>query len=89
MRVEEGIVRADPIRISVDDAPVTCFPGESVATAMLAHGLVRFREDSGGKARGLFCNMGSCGECIVRIGSRRLRACLTEVSDGMQVTTGG
>ena len=89
MRIEKDVTRGAPIQIEVDGAPVTCFPGETVATAMLAGGIHRFRTDQRGRERGLYCNMGSCGECFVRIGDRRFRACLTPVSDGMKVSTHG
>ena len=87
MRIEKGVRRGAPLQIDVDGLLVQCFPGETVATAMLAGGLLRFRTDQRGQERGLYCNMGSCGECFVRVGERRLRACLTPVSEGLKVNT--
>ena len=87
MRIDKGVARGAPIMIEVDGASIRCFAGESVATAMLGAGLLRFRTDQRSKGRGLYCNMGSCGECFVRIGERRYRACLTPVAQGLTVST--
>lgn len=74
--------------ISVDGVDVPARPGATVAAAMLAAGIVRFRDDIDGNPRGLWCNMGSCGECFVGVGPRRVRACLALATPGLSVTTG-
>ena len=84
-----GVSRGDELTIRVDAVAVAAHAGETLATAMLAAGIGRFRVDSFGAPRGLWCNMGSCGECTVRIGARRVRACLTLVTPGLVVTTDG
>ena len=91
MRVEQQVRRGAALSITVDGAEIPAFEGETVASAMIAAGVVRFRTDLAGRDRGLFCNMGTCCECLVSIGDqgRRLRACLTEVVAGMTVSTGG
>ena len=91
MRVEQQVRRGAAFTITVDGREVPAFEGETVAAAMIAAGLVRFRTDSVGRERGLFCNMGTCCECLVRIGDpgRRVRACLTEAGPGMEVSTRG
>ena len=73
--------------IRIDDAEVAAWPGATVAAAMLAAGIVRFRDDRDGRPRGLWCNMGSCGECFVGIEGRRVRACLALAAPGLSVTT--
>jgi D-hydroxyproline dehydrogenase subunit alpha len=41
-----------------------------------------------GEARGLFCGMGTCFDCLVTIDGRAgQRACITQVADGMRVET--
>lgn len=80
---------ADTVRITVDGRPLVCRPGQTIAAAMLTARIRRFRTDLGGSPRGMFCNMGSCGECTVTLGNRRVRACLVPVSDGMAVSTHG
>ena len=81
------IERGPPLAVSVDGQSVPGHGGETVATLMLAANLP-FRTDTRGQPRGLFCNMGSCGECTVRINGRRQRACLTPAEDGMAIETG-
>lgn len=90
-RITQGVVRGEAITIIVDGQPLACFAGETIAAAMLAAGLDAFRTDADGKPCGLFCNMGSCYECQVTIiaSGRRVRACLTQAADAMEVTTRG
>lgn len=76
------------LTILVDGVAVNAVTGQTVAGAMLAAGIVRFRDDPDGGPRGLWCNMGSCGECFVGIADRRVRACLAVVAPGMAVSTG-
>ncbi|OWK33620.1 (2Fe-2S)-binding protein [Sphingomonas dokdonensis] len=82
---------AQPLTLIVDGQPIACTPGETIAAAMLASGQTAFRRDTQGRPRGLYCNMGSCGECtvILTANGRRVRACLTEAADGLEVTTLG
>jgi len=83
----------EPILIRVDGAEVTALPGEMLASALLAADQPVFRADLEGQARGMFCNMGTCGECFVTVASpgraaRRRRACLVPVEPGMEVRRG-
>jgi D-hydroxyproline dehydrogenase subunit gamma len=78
----------------VDGQSVPAYAGESVAAALLAAGTVVFHRSKGGRPRGPFCNMGTCFECLVRIGrageppaASWVRACLTVVEDGMSIAT--
>lgn len=73
--------------IRVDGVEVPAAPGTTVAAAMLAAGIVRFRDDADGRPRGLWCNMGSCGECFVTVGHRRVRACLAAATPGLEIST--
>ncbi|MFY0545970.1 (2Fe-2S)-binding protein [Brevibacillus sp. H7] len=64
--------------------------GETIAAALLASGLrtLRVHEETG-TPRGIYCNIGHCFECRVSVnGVPGLRACLTLVQDGMEVTAG-
>ncbi|WP_380874141.1 hypothetical protein ACFB49_46020 [Sphingomonas sp. DBB INV C78] len=91
MRVEANVERGTAVTIIVDGAAVPAFAGETVATAMLASERLDFRADTAGQPRGLYCNMGTCSECLVTLvaSGRRVRACLTEVQDGLEVATRG
>lgn len=77
-----------PIQILVDGRPVTCYRGETLAVALLAAGVHRFRSASDGSPRQPFCNVGSCFDCAVTVdGASMVRACLTPARPGMDVTT--
>ena len=86
-RITTNTVRGAAFTFSVDGVTLTAFPGETIAAAMLAAGNARFRDDTAGAPRGLWCNMGSCGECLISIGGRRVRACLTAAEPGACVIT--
>lgn len=90
MRIAQGTSRCKPVTLVVDDKTVPAYEGESVAAALLAAGIDSFRRTSKGAARGPYCNMGVCFECVVTVvGLGSMRACATPVTDGMQVKTNG
>lgn len=66
--------------------PVAARPGDSIAAALVEAGTGVFGASRTGRARGLFCGMGACQECLVVVdGKRSQRACMTEARDGMMV----
>jgi len=79
------------IAVTVDGESVKAYPGEMVATVLLAMGRLTFRHtDRRHSPRGMFCGMGVCFDCLVTIdGQPNVRACLTPVQAGMVVETGG
>jgi len=79
------------VDVTVDGDPVQAYPGETVATVLLAAGRQTFRHtDHLHAPRGLFCGMGVCFDCLVTIdGQPDVRACMTPVQAGMVVETGG
>ncbi len=80
----------DPVRIRVDGASVEVPRGTSVAAALLSSGVTRFRLSVGGEPRSPLCAMGVCFECVVTVDGRpRVRSCLVECAEGMEVTTHG
>lgn len=88
-RLERGVSRPPPVAIEVDGTRIDWFPGESVATALLAAGVRTFRRTASGAPRGPFCNMGVCFECVVTVdGEGGVRACTAPVRAGMRVETG-
>jgi len=90
MRIEgRGTVPVGaPVGLSFDGRPVTGFEGEALMAALVAAGEVRLRRTKGGEARGVFCGMGVCQDCLVRVdGVPNLRACMTAVRPGMRVET--
>ena len=80
---------APHVTLTVDGRPVEAREGDTVAAALLAAGIVTFRETPvSGAPRGPLCLMGVCFECLVAIdGAGSRQACLTLVSDGMAVET--
>lgn len=86
---QPGVTRGERVRITVDERPVDCYLGESVAAAMIAESDdLTLRQTSEGESRGLFCGMGVCFECLVVVdGVPSTRACMTWVRDGMAVGT--
>ena len=63
------------------------YEGDTIASALMANGIKKLRnhEDSG-TGRGIYCNIGHCFECRVRVGENRVvRACLTPIVDGMEI----
>jgi len=94
-RIQAGVERQQPLWIEIDGVAVSVHPGETVATALLLAGREHCYTTREGKPRSLFCNMGSCFECLVDITvagqdrkPRWQRACMTLVSEGMCVRTG-
>lgn len=84
-----GIRRGASVTITLDGADLAAYEGESVAAALLAADVRATRVTRrGGRPRGLFCAIGACHDCLVRVdGSGPVRSCLTPVRDGMAVTT--
>ncbi|MCC6470980.1 MAG: (2Fe-2S)-binding protein [Alphaproteobacteria bacterium] len=88
-RIDQGIDRGAAFRFDFDGQPVVAYPGETVAGALLAAGVARFRTTArSAMPRGLYCGMGMCWECLVVIDGRPSnRACMTEARPGMRVET--
>ena len=57
---------------------------QPLAVALLAAGVRQLRRDPlHGEARGAFCFMGVCQECVVLVDGRRIEACRLPVRDGL------
>ncbi|MBR0673147.1 FAD-dependent oxidoreductase [Neoroseomonas soli] len=77
---------AGPIRFTFDGREVDAIPGESIAAALSAAGIVAFRHTAKGEPRGLWCGMGACWDCVVTVDGRSgQRACMVKVEAGMRV----
>ena len=78
--------RGRKVTLFFNDEPIQAFEGETLATALLAAGITAFSVTRAGQPRLPFCNMGTCFDCAVRAdGQDLVRACLTDVRDGMRV----
>jgi len=77
----------ETIAFAFNGRSIEAIPGESIAAALSAAGERVLRSDSRNKSRGMLCGMGACFECRVVANGVTQRACLTAVTDGMQVTS--
>jgi hypothetical protein len=94
-RITKGSLRGTPFEFTFEGERVEAYPGETVAAALIAGGRMQFRRDSRGSARGPYCNMGTCFECLVKVPSvsgvegevtwRTVRSCLTPAKAGLMV----
>jgi predicted molibdopterin-dependent oxidoreductase YjgC len=92
MRVTKHPILGDDKReldacIVVDGKRVSAITGEPIAAALLAAGIRKFRVTPRyGNARGLFCGIGRCIDCVMTVdGQPNVRTCVTPVKDGMIV----
>lgn len=78
---------ATNVDIWFNDQPLTVPGGRSVAAALLASGVSRFRATPvSGAPRAPYCMMGACFECLVEIdGMPSRQACMVEVKAGMRI----
>jgi predicted molibdopterin-dependent oxidoreductase YjgC len=73
------------VTIFIDGQEIEAFEGESIAAAMYAAGMRVHRTTSkSGEPRGVFCNIGRCTDCIMKVdGQPNVRTCVTSVKEGM------
>jgi predicted molibdopterin-dependent oxidoreductase YjgC len=85
----DGAARGRPVSFRFDGQPVVAYEGESLACALACAGIRALRSSPRSRApRGMFCLMGSCQECVVRIDGRIAPACQEPVREGMDVRSG-
>ncbi len=82
---DDHIERSELITFQFDHNSVAAHEGESIAVALLRAGITHIRNAPSGTARGMFCAIGVCQECVVMVGGKRVEACRTTVSDGLIV----
>lgn len=74
------------MHITVDGAAHDAYEGETVATAVMALGDLALRRTEDGSARGYFCGMGVCFDCVMTVdGVPNTRTCVTWVREGMAI----
>ncbi len=83
----DGEPRGPEVTIKVDGRSIRAFEGESLGAAMHAAGItVLSRSIKYHRPRGLFCMVGKCANCLMRVdGEPNVRTCVVPVSDGMKV----
>ena len=83
------VQRGNLVKIKVDGKPMDAYEGETIAAALVASGIYTFHLSLKNKEpRSMYCGMGSCMDCLVTVDGRQsLRACMTQVAEGMQIET--
>ncbi|MFI6876785.1 (2Fe-2S)-binding protein [Streptomyces sp. NPDC050400] len=83
-------VRPEPaFTVTFDGRDLDVLPGRTVAAALWAAGITSWRTTRhGGTARGVFCGIGVCFDCLVTVNGRpNQRACLVRAEPGDVITT--
>lgn len=77
----------EDVVFTLDGVTLSARAGDTVASALLAKGHWTFRRTAiSGAARGPYCMMGACFDCLVEIDGRpNQQACMIEVRPGMAV----
>ncbi|MFB7947803.1 (2Fe-2S)-binding protein [Kitasatospora phosalacinea] len=72
-----------------DGRPVPALPGQTLAAALWADGVLAWRTTRrGGRPRGAFCGIGQCFDCLATVNGRpNQRLCLLPAEPGDTVTT--
>lgn len=81
------VERGERLTIYLDGEPVEAYAGDMIASALWAVGKKVSRYSPVKcKARGLFCAIGYCSDCLMVVnGVPNTRTCVTPVADGMRV----
>jgi len=78
------------VRFTLDGRQVEALEGDTVLTALLVNGWRARTSEFGDGPRAGFCLMGACQDCWVQtVDGARLRACATEIRDGLELVTEG
>lgn len=77
------------VTVTFNGEPLQVPAGSSVAAALLAAGVKRFRNSPvSGVARAPYCMMGVCFECLLEIdGEPNRQSCLVTLEAGMSIRT--
>lgn len=76
------------VTLRIDGVTLVTEAGISIAAALARVGLAASRQSVSGMPRGVFCGMGVCFECRVRVNGVERLACLTTVAADMEITSG-
>jgi sarcosine oxidase subunit alpha len=71
-----------------DGKKITAKKGQTIAEALLSHGVRVFRRTMNHSPRGVYCNMGICYECRMIVNDMpNVRICMTAATPGCRVVT--
>lgn len=86
--VRLGETGREKVKLRIDGADVEALAGDTLLVAMLCTVDHVRQSEFGDETRAGFCLMGACQDCWVWTETgERLRACTTEVREGMQIVT--
>ncbi|MGX9353139.1 (2Fe-2S)-binding protein [Shimia sp. W99] len=75
------------VNVVFDGNALSLPEGANLAAALMAAGVKVFRQTPvSGAPRGPFCMMGACFDCLVEIDGTTKQACMTVVTDGLEIT---
>jgi NADH dehydrogenase/NADH:ubiquinone oxidoreductase subunit G len=78
------------LRFEIDGKAAEAMDGDTLLTALLINGSRIRQSEFGDGPRAGFCLMGACQDCWVwTTEGARLRACGTQVAEGMRIVTRG
>ena len=80
------IERSAEIIFHFDGEKYSGYEGESISAALLRAGVTNIRTAACGGARGMFCGMGVCQECVVEVDGKKVESCRTEITKNLKVT---
>jgi len=85
-RIEQGSPETGQ-KLTFEEREIAFRAGDSLAAALLAAGVNTLRKSpADASARGPYCMMGVCFECLVEVdGRQNQQACLTPAQPGMVV----
>ncbi len=76
------------VHVRFDGRDLELPEGANLAAALLAAGIRKFRETpASGAPRAPFCMMGACFDCLVIIDGETHQACMTEVTEGLEISS--
>ncbi|WKY48334.1 (2Fe-2S)-binding protein [Eubacteriaceae bacterium ES3] len=93
MRIEKHpilgeVQKGSLVEFEMDGTILTGFDGEPIAAALRAAGLLVHRHTKKESARGIFCAIGRCTDCVMVVnGKPNVRTCVTPLEAGMIVET--
>jgi hypothetical protein len=86
-RITNNVERPAAVTIQVNGNAVVAYEGESLATALIASGTLIMSQDSKGRMRSPYCNMGICFDCLVTV--EQSAAAGGSTSPGGNIAAGG
>lgn len=77
---------AKVVTFTFDGQMLEARDGDNLAAALLVAGVISTRTTSlSGAPRAPFCMMGACYDCIIEINGETVQACMTAVTEGLEV----